>query len=138
MVCGAAWWPHERLRDARPSSPTWSLAADVVSHTTLLEKSIRRALAAKLLDYMLPERYTFLDQFPLTPTGKVDRRALPRQTASLSRVCCVPPRNELEALLCSIWSEVLQHPQVGVEDRFYDLGGRIPLPGIAVLAARVL
>jgi len=66
-----------------------------------------------------------MDAFPLTPNGKVDRRALPApEPARLgSEAECVEPRTETEQRLAAIWAEVLRLEQVYVDDNFFDLGG---------------
>ncbi|GAI34599.1 unnamed protein product, partial [marine sediment metagenome] len=78
----------------------------------------------KLPDYMVPTAYVMLDVFPLTFNDKVDRRALPepeleRQTGTVY----VPPQNEAEKIIASIWREILNIKKVGVNDNFFDLGG---------------
>jgi hypothetical protein len=64
-----------------------------------------------------------LERLPLSPNGKVDRRALPSPESSRARREHVPPRSPAEHALAQIWSEVLNQPQVGAEDDFFELGG---------------
>jgi thioesterase domain-containing protein/acyl carrier protein len=64
-----------------------------------------------------------LERLPLTLNGKVDRQALPAPEPAEAREGHVPPRTPLERTLARIWSEVLRVPQVGVDERFFDLGG---------------
>jgi acyl carrier protein len=74
---------------------------------------------------MIPAAWQFLDQLPLTRSGKVDRSALPLQ-GSASRptsVAYVAPRTTAERLLAEVWAEVLQVDRVGVDDDFFALGG---------------
>jgi acyl carrier protein len=74
---------------------------------------------------MLPYTYIVLDKLPLTPHGKVDRRALPRPGA-FERELHVPfvaPRSAVEEVLAGIFAEVLQVERVGVNDNFFELGG---------------
>ena len=59
----------------------------------------------------------------MTPTGKVDRKALPAPSRALSPTGHVAPRNGTEEVLCSIWSELLGADRVGVHDDFFELGG---------------
>ncbi|HEY0216965.1 MAG TPA: phosphopantetheine-binding protein, partial [Cellulomonas sp.] len=83
------------------------------------------ALSAVLPGYMVPSAYVLLDGLPLTANGKVDRRNLPAPAAGHRDVAAryVPPRTALETVLATIWAEVLDLDQVGVEDDFFDLGG---------------
>lgn len=85
---------------------------------------LRGFLRQVLPDYMVPAAFVTLDEFPLTPNGKLERRALPAPdwNASLNAEY-VPPRTDVERTLAQIWSEVLDVEQVGVEDNFFELGG---------------
>src|SRR5207302_8379609 len=86
---------------------------------------LRRHLAEKIPDYMIPSTFTMLNALPLTPTGKVDRRALPdpgRERPELSHPY-VGPRTPLEEMLTAMWAEVLDVERVGIHDHFQDLGG---------------
>ena len=85
---------------------------------------LRGFLKQRLPDYMLPAAFVFLNAFPLTFSGKVDRRALPapaeeRQTEK----SYIAPQNEVEKIITSIWQEILKVNRVGVNDNFFDLGG---------------
>ncbi|MCJ0871765.1 non-ribosomal peptide synthetase [Streptomyces sp. AP-93] len=92
--------------------------------------------ALRLPDYMVPSAVIGLDAIPLNANGKVDRRALPApdRSALRSEDAFVPPRTETEKVLAGIWSQVLGVEQIGVHDRFFDLGGHSLLM-IKVLAA---
>ncbi|HLX07384.1 MAG TPA: amino acid adenylation domain-containing protein, partial [Thermoanaerobaculia bacterium] len=86
--------------------------------------SLRRGLAEKLPDHMVPAAFAFLEQLPLTPSGKLDRQALPAPDAEASeRAAFVAPRPGLEELTASIWSGVLGVERIGVHDNFFFLGG---------------
>ncbi|HEX5883405.1 MAG TPA: amino acid adenylation domain-containing protein, partial [Pyrinomonadaceae bacterium] len=78
-----------------------------------------------LPDYMVPSVFVMMDAFPLTPNGKVDRRALPApdQVKPETERHFVAPRNATEELLAGLWSEVLRVAEVGIHDNFFDLGG---------------
>jgi amino acid adenylation domain-containing protein len=87
--------------------------------------ALRAHLASRLPDYMVPSTFVQMPAIPITPNGKVDRRALPAPTRArpvLERPF-VAPRNGLETWLASLWTEVLQLDEVGVQDRFFELGG---------------
>ncbi|HWW74832.1 MAG TPA: condensation domain-containing protein, partial [Pyrinomonadaceae bacterium] len=86
---------------------------------------LRRFLAERLPDFMIPSVFVALEKMPLTPNGKVDRRALPPPDDSGrdAEAAFVAPRNQTEELLASIWADLLGLRQVGVFDNFFDLGG---------------
>ncbi|OLD78179.1 MAG: hypothetical protein AUI33_03760 [Ignavibacteria bacterium 13_1_40CM_2_61_4] len=74
---------------------------------------------------MVPAIYVQLETIPLTPNGKVDRRALPAPYADASRASSVyvAPRTNTEQKLVAIWEETLKRSRIGVYDNFFDLGG---------------
>lgn len=85
---------------------------------------LRAHLKGALPEYMVPSAFVVLDKFPLTPTGKLDRRSLP--AAGLSDYSAgelEPPQGKVEERIASIWQEVLQVGQVGRRDDFFALGG---------------
>jgi amino acid adenylation domain-containing protein len=85
---------------------------------------LRNYFLAKLPGYMVPQHFVRMNNFPLTPNGKVDRNALPMpETRSVSELEFVAPRTETESRIAEIWKEVLQVERVGVNDNFFDLGG---------------
>jgi len=86
---------------------------------------MRRSLAKTLPEYMVPTAFIMLEAFPRTPTGKVDRRALPVPDNSRpeQNTTYVAPRTPVEKELTQIWAEVLSLDQVGIHDNFFDLGG---------------
>jgi amino acid adenylation domain-containing protein len=87
--------------------------------------SLRAFLRERLPEYMIPSAIAVLEDLPLTPNGKIDRTALSARPAetSAAREHFAPPRDETEAKLCAIWSEVIGVEQVGIDDDFFDLGG---------------
>ncbi|MEH2337088.1 amino acid adenylation domain-containing protein [Nostoc sp.] len=102
------------------------LVAYVVAHqdSTPTVSELRQALKAKLPDYMVPNAFVFLDSLPVTPSGKVDRRALPAQDLNNEITDkYVAPRNPIEELLAQIWAQVLKVEQIGIHDNFFELGG---------------
>lgn len=86
---------------------------------------LRDFLKQRLPDYMVPAIFVQLDSLPLTPAGKVDRRALPEpdQAASTSETPYETPESSLEKTLAQIWEEVLGRSPVGRNDNFFALGG---------------
>jgi amino acid adenylation domain-containing protein len=94
---------------------------------------LRSFLSGRLPEHMLPAAYVLLESFPLTPNGKLDRKALPRPTGNAYSVRqYVPPQGNLETALAEIWAEVLKLERVGRHDDFFALGGQ------SLLALRVL
>src|SRR5262249_16899541 len=86
---------------------------------------LRRFLEGRLPGFLLPSGFVFLDALPLTPSGKVDRNALPAPDASRPELetVFVEPRTQVERTLAGIWKETLNLDRVGVEDDFFALGG---------------
>jgi amino acid adenylation domain-containing protein len=85
---------------------------------------LRAFLKERLPDYMVPTAFVILDQFPLTPNGKIDRRALPKPEEAASEPhVYVAPRTTLEEAVASIWAQVLKIERVSVFDNFFELGG---------------
>jgi acyl carrier protein len=87
--------------------------------------NLRNYLKQKLPDYMVPTAFVILKAFPLTPNGKIDRRALPAPDTSIRRLeeRYVAPRNPTEEQLAKMWAEVLNLEQVGIHDNFFEIGG---------------
>lgn len=102
----------------------------VVHNSNTTGDELSPELASKIPDYMMPNAYLMLDELPLTPNGKIDSKRLP-DVASLhaDKTKALAPRNELETKLVQLWQDVLELPQVGVEDNFFDLGGNSFLLG---------
>ena len=87
--------------------------------------ALRRSLAEKLPEYMMPSAMVFLDALPLNASGKVDLGALADPGADRSDLeePYVAPRTDTEKALAELWASLLEVGQVGVNDRFLDLGG---------------
>ncbi|MEA2693841.1 MAG: hypothetical protein QOJ16_3228, partial [Acidobacteriota bacterium] len=87
---------------------------------------LRRFAQGQLPDFMVPAFYVLLDQLPLGPTGKLDRRALPppdgAKTAALA-TAYEAPRTRNEQILASLFAEVFGRQEIGIHDNFFDLGG---------------
>ncbi|RUT69553.1 amino acid adenylation domain-containing protein [Flavobacterium cupreum] len=100
------------------------LVAYYVTNEAIDKAAIRNYLLEKLPEYMVPAFYLDLDQFPLTPNGKIDRKALPGISGEDAiRKEYVAPRNETEQKMAEIWQEVLAVEKVGMTDNFFELGG---------------
>jgi amino acid adenylation domain-containing protein len=85
---------------------------------------LREHLAGRLPQYMLPNAFSALDAVPMTPNGKIDRKALPAPGAAGSEAAgFVAPAGECEEKLAAIWRDILGLRQVGATDSFFDLGG---------------
>jgi aspartate racemase len=86
---------------------------------------LRRYLKDQLPDYMVPADFVFLKSFPLTPNGKVDRRALPAPEPSEAGEAegFVAARDEFESRMVGLWEQVLAKRPIGVRDNFFELGG---------------
>lgn len=84
---------------------------------------LRRFLGETLPDFMIPSRFVRLQALPMTPSGKVDRKALPEPSAGAPRAAFAPPEGEVEEKLAEIWKDVLGVPAVGRDENFFDLGG---------------
>ena len=101
----------------------------LVGYVVLQDSTLawRDALSTHLLahvpDYMVPAQWVLLDHMPLSPNGKLDRKALPAPDSNLHERHFVAARNTLEQALVAIWREVLELEQVSVEDNFFELGG---------------
>ncbi|WP_186069436.1 non-ribosomal peptide synthetase [Burkholderia gladioli] len=96
----------------------------VAKHDEQLIGAIRDHLAAQLPDYMVPTAFVRLDALPLSPNGKLDRRALPAPDSSaLARQAYEAPQGEIECVLAEIWAELLGVERVGRHDSFFALGG---------------
>ena len=103
----------------------------LVAYLACLEESaptsveLRNYLKERLPEYMVPTAFVRLDALPQTPSGKVDRRALPAPDSARPELeeDFLAPRNPLESQIAEIWQKVLGVDRVGVRDNFFDLGG---------------
>jgi hypothetical protein len=105
-------------------------AAVVVKDSSLTETSLKRHAAEKLAPHKVPGRILFLDEIPKGPTGKLQRIGLAKVLGFDERLSSitlnqtyVPPNTEIERKICEIWQNVLDLKQVGIEDRFREIGG---------------
>jgi amino acid adenylation domain-containing protein len=126
------------LREDVPGEPR--LVAYVVRDANAAEDdglavAARRFLRQRLPEYLVPTAFVTLAELPRTPTGKLDRRALPPPDRALSLLArtYVAPRSPVEAEVADIWAELLGVERVGMYDSFFDLGGH-SLLGIRALS----
>ena len=100
------------------------LAAFFVTDELIDKAELRKFLLERLPSYMVPGFFVELDQMPLTPNGKVNRKALPELTESaVIKETYVAPRNHEETSMVAIWEEILGIDKIGVNDHFFELGG---------------
>ncbi len=97
-------------------------------------EELRDFLKGGLPEYMIPAKFIHLDSFPLTPNGKIDRKALPAPSREETRPDrgSAQPRTSTEAALAAIWMELFKLENIGIHDDFFDLGGH------SLLAIRVM
>ncbi|MCA1682141.1 MAG: condensation domain-containing protein, partial [Actinobacteria bacterium] len=94
-----------------------------VGAAMLAPGELRTLLGQSLPDYMVPSVFVAVDALPRTPSGKLDRKALPAPDLDATRLGYVTPRTEVERVVAQAWAEVLGLERVGAEDNFFELGG---------------
>src|SRR6185369_6309242 len=122
---------HEAVREAvvvvRETEEHKQLVGYVIAAegATVASSELRQYLKERLPDYMVPQAFVTLEQWPLTLNGKLDKRALPAPDGNrLQRAReYKAPRTEAEKVLAQIWAEVLRVETVGIHDNFFELGG---------------
>ena len=124
----AALRTHPTIRDAYTAARTdpVSLAAYLVPAPGATMPSVaelRDYVGRRLPPWLQPTAYVVLDDLPRTRSGKVDHRALPAPPEPTAHASAAPPATRSEQILAEIWAEVLGRERVGVQDRFFDLGG---------------
>ena len=108
------------------SGPKYLCAYFVAENTKESDVSeIREYLADQLPDYMVPAYFVQLEKIPLTPNGKIDRKALPSPEISIEKQVdrCVAPQNDREKMIVAIWKQVMEVEEIGVETNIFELGG---------------
>jgi amino acid adenylation domain-containing protein len=101
------------------------LVGYIVNSKPVQVGDLRNFLKAKLPQYMVPTAFVFVDSLPLTPSGKIDRRALPAPDQSRPHLesAFVAPGTVTEESVARIWADILKLERVGVDDNFFELGG---------------
>ena len=121
------------LREDRPGEKQLAAYLIAAEGTAVDETALYDWLRQKLPAYMIPARFVALEEFPLLPNGKVDRKRLPAPDRLRGEDAgCAPPRDDLEAGMVKIWEDVLGVRPIGVTDNFFALGGH------SLLAVRVI
>jgi amino acid adenylation domain-containing protein len=120
---------HEQIKEAVVSARDDKegnkyLCAYLVTEAELPVMELRDYLSRSLPEYMIPSYFIRIEQIPLTPNGKVDRNALPVPEGDINTGRAYEaPTNEIEENLVNIWKEVLGVDRIGINDRFFELGG---------------
>jgi tyrocidine synthetase-3 len=110
--------------DKEDSEDSKYLCAYFVGEAELTTVELRKYLAKELPDYMIPSYFIRLDKIPLTPNGKIDRKALPEPDGSIhTGVEYVAPAGEVEEKLAVLWQDILGVARAGTRDNFFELGG---------------
>jgi amino acid adenylation domain-containing protein len=120
-----------------PDKPDTLIAYMVAPGLRVAE--IRRFLATHLPNYMIPSVFIFLEKFPLTPNGKLDKTALPRPERR-SDTAGPPPASDMEKMVAEVWCELLEIREPHLTDNFFELGGHSLLAAqvVAALRARLM
>ncbi|ELR97621.1 non-ribosomal peptide synthetase [Gloeocapsa sp. PCC 73106] len=111
------------------------IVAYIISHGDLNISDLRAFLAEKLPNYAIPAYFVFLESFPLTVNGKIDRRNLPEPNLA-NELNYIAPRSPVEEIIAGIWANILAVEQVGIEDNFFELGGHSLLATQAISRMR--
>lgn len=99
-------------------------------------QTLRPYLSSRLPDYMLPSAFVLVEQLPLSPNGKLDRRALAPAAEDFAHREYEAPNDETETLLAAIWADLLGLERIGRHDDFFELGGHSLLAVQVTLRAR--
>ncbi len=116
------------FQDGPIDAKSWKEYANNPLQSSLAQKivpELRNHLQVTLPDYMVPSAFVLLEKLPLSPNGKVDRRALPPPDQSRPELTAdfIPPGNPVEEVVASIWAEVFEFEKVGIHDNFLEMGG---------------
>jgi amino acid adenylation domain-containing protein len=113
-----------QMRDGFPSGEPGLVAHLVASSPAPTESALSKYLDPKLPSYLRPAHFVFIRELPLTPSGKVDRSALPSPPRKQElHSIHVFPKTNLERIIESIWRETLTVERIGIDDNFFEIGG---------------
>lgn len=130
LVMLGAVRPDVVRQPARRAIEGWASPARLVA-------DLRRHARDSLPDAMVPSAFVLLEEFPLTPNGKLDRRALPTPPSRIEPSSTwIPPEGEIQERLAVIWSELLGLDKPGADDDFFELGGHSLLANRLVARVR--
>ena len=124
----AALLDHDNVSEAVVISRDDRLVAYCVLHepfqnTTSLDSILRPWVAERLPLYMLPTFFVQMDALPLSPNEKVNRKALPDPIEVIQSQNTILPTSKLEQQILAIWSDILGHSHIGIENNFFNIGG---------------
>ena len=107
------------------SPETQYLVAYITTNASITDQELRNYLLERLPEYMIPSYFVKMSQMPLTANGKIDYQALPQITSEHTHdeSAYRAPETQIEEMLRNLWLEVLQLPDVGVDDNFIHAGG---------------
>ncbi|MCA2718480.1 non-ribosomal peptide synthetase [Microcystis sp. M169S2] len=112
------------VREDTPGDKRLVAYVVLTSDSQITTSELRQFLANQLPAYLVPNTFVILDNLPLTPSGKCDRRSLPipddQTRKNIPKIC---PRNLVELQLAQIWSEILGINDIGIQENFFELGG---------------
>ena len=114
---------HPKIKQVVVTYTDNLLAAFYISDSVIENKTLSDYLMAKLPYYMIPKVFQKIDKFPLTPNGKINRKALPKVTLSIQEKQWVSPRNEIDEFISAQLKQILHLSKVNMLDSFIDLGG---------------
>jgi acyl carrier protein len=115
---------REAVVVAREDGGEKRLVGYVVADANVTTNELKDHVRNRLPEYMVPSAVVLLDKLPMTPNGKVDRKALPApEASSTENRDFVAPQTDIEQLLAEIWSEVLGVKSTSIHDNFFELGG---------------
>jgi amino acid adenylation domain-containing protein len=111
------------VREDRPGLKR--LIGYYVAKSDLSTNDLRKHLAARLPDYMQPSAFVAVQELPRTPSGKIDRKALPAPDVKRPDldVAFAAPTTDVQKTLANVWADLLGIDRVGIDDNFFDLGG---------------
>lgn len=93
------------------------------SNKDVMESDLKKYLSTKIPEYMVPSMLYLLDEIPVTSNGKLDRGALPEPKRQLSLDNYRAPKTHTENVILDIWKELLKVEEIGIDDKFFEVGG---------------